>query len=74
MISDDPVESIAENGVVTKSGKEVMTDAVVLAIGFAKHQMLCPMDVVGQEGLRLRNYVITRFINKSETIKSILRQ
>jgi hypothetical protein len=57
LISNDPVEKITETGVVTKSGKEIGADAIVLAIGFATQQMLCPMEIVGKEGLKLNDYV-----------------
>lgn len=59
LISDDPVEKIVEDGVVTKSGKQIKADAIVLAIGFATQQMLCPMEIVGRDGLKLNDYVST---------------
>lgn len=70
LISEDPVERITEEGVVTRSGREVNADAVVLAIGFATQQMLCPMEIVGRKGLKLNDYVssyskITRHHEKS---------
>jgi hypothetical protein len=40
-----------------KSGREVKADAIVLAIGFATQQMLCPMEIVGRDGLSLNKYV-----------------
>jgi cation diffusion facilitator CzcD-associated flavoprotein CzcO len=57
LVSDDPVERIVEEGVVTRSGREVRADAVVLAIGFATQQMLCPMEIVGREGVGLNDHV-----------------
>lgn len=60
LISDDPVEKITEEGVVTRSGREIKADAIVLAIGFATQQMLCPMDIVGRAGLNLNKYVSKR--------------
>jgi cation diffusion facilitator CzcD-associated flavoprotein CzcO len=57
LISNDPVERITEEGVVTRSGREVKADAIVLAIGFATQQMLCPMEIVGRNGLSLNSYV-----------------
>ncbi|KAF2632637.1 hypothetical protein BU25DRAFT_317872, partial [Macroventuria anomochaeta] len=56
LIPDDPVQKITEDGVVTKSGREVKADAIVLAIGFATQQMLCPMEIVGRDGLKLNDY------------------
>jgi hypothetical protein len=57
LVSDDPVETITEHGVLTRSGREFTADAVVLAIGFATQQMLCPTDIIGREGLSLSEYV-----------------
>jgi cation diffusion facilitator CzcD-associated flavoprotein CzcO len=57
LIPDDPVVRIEEEGVVTKSGRQVKADAIVLAIGFATQQMLCPMEIVGRDGLKLNDYV-----------------
>ncbi|KAJ8117989.1 hypothetical protein OPT61_g927 [Boeremia exigua] len=56
LIPDDPVRKITEGGVVTKSGREIHADAIVLANGFATQQMLCPMEIVGREGLKLNDY------------------
>jgi cation diffusion facilitator CzcD-associated flavoprotein CzcO len=61
LISDDPVERIIEDGVVTKSGREVTTDAIVLAIGFATQQMLCPMEIVGRDRISLNDHVSSNF-------------
>ncbi|KAL5117696.1 hypothetical protein ACEQ8H_004444 [Pleosporales sp. CAS-2024a] len=55
LISSDPVERITERGVVTKSGRQVSADAIVLAIGFATQQMLCPMEIIGRDGLKLND-------------------
>jgi cation diffusion facilitator CzcD-associated flavoprotein CzcO len=60
LVSDDPVEKIVEDGVVTRSGREVRADAVVLAIGFATQQMLCPMEIIGRKGVGLNDYVSSR--------------
>jgi len=57
LISNDPAERITETGVVTKSGREITADAIVLAIGFSTQQMLCPMEIVGRGGLKLNDYV-----------------
>ncbi|OSS46238.1 hypothetical protein B5807_08109 [Epicoccum nigrum] len=56
LIPDDPVQRITEDGVVTKSGREIHADAIVLAIGFATQQMLSPMEIVGRHGLKLNDY------------------
>lgn len=57
LVPNDPVEKIVEDGVVTRSGRQVKADAIVLAIGFATQQMLCPMEIVGRGGLQLKDYV-----------------
>ena len=63
LVTDDPVARIVENGVVTRSGREIDADAIVLAIGFATQQMLCPMKIVGRKGIGLDEYVRARLIN-----------
>ena len=65
LIPDDPVEKITESGVVTKSGKEVHADAIILAIGFATQQMLCPMEIFGRGGLSLNKYVSRHLMSRS---------
>lgn len=68
LISSDPVQKITEDGVVTKSGREVKADAVVLAIGFSTQQMLCPMEIIGRDGLSLNSYVsLIDFLRHLET-------
>ncbi|KAF3045515.1 hypothetical protein E8E12_008910 [Didymella heteroderae] len=56
LVPNDPVQKITEEGVVTKSGREIKADAIVLAIGFATQQMLCPMEITGRDGLKLNDY------------------
>jgi cation diffusion facilitator CzcD-associated flavoprotein CzcO len=56
LIPNDPVQKITEDGVLTKSGREIKADAIVLAIGFATQQMLCPMEIKGRDGLKLNDY------------------
>lgn len=57
LVFDDPVERITETGVVTKSGREIDADAIILATGFATQQMLFPMEIVGRGGMSLGQYV-----------------
>lgn len=57
LVSDDSVESIVETGVVTRAGREISADAIVLATGFETQQMLVPMEIVGRDGVGLREYV-----------------
>jgi hypothetical protein len=74
LIPDDPVEKITESGVVTKSGKEVHADAIVLAIGFATQQMLCPMEILGNGGLSLNKYVSVSHIAQLYLGSSLVAQ
>lgn len=59
LVSDDTVERINEEGVVTRDGRRIKADAVVLAIGFATQQMLTPMEILGRHGVSLNSYVST---------------
>ncbi|XP_014552507.1 hypothetical protein COCVIDRAFT_19417 [Bipolaris victoriae FI3] len=56
LVFDDAVERITETGVVTRGGREVRADAIVLATGFETVQMLVPMEIVGRNGVELREY------------------
>jgi len=71
LVADDPAERIIETGVVTKSGRELNADAIVLATGFATQQMLFPMEIVGRDGISLHEHVrhTTRFLNNSTDIR-----
>ncbi|KXT07331.1 hypothetical protein AC578_437 [Pseudocercospora eumusae] len=56
LVHDDLVESITENGVVTKSGRHVEADAIILATGFEVFRMLYPMEIIGENGVSLNEY------------------
>jgi len=56
LISTDPVEQITPGGVITKSGREIKADGIVLATGFDVFRMLFPMEIVGKEGISLNDY------------------
>ncbi|KAF2234375.1 cyclohexanone 1,2-monooxygenase, partial [Viridothelium virens] len=56
LVADDPVVGIEEEGVVTEAGRKVKADAIVLATGFATHQMLFPMEIRGREGVSLNDH------------------
>ena len=45
LILNDAVEEITEDGVRTKSGRNIHADAIVLTIGFETQQMLFPMEI-----------------------------
>ncbi|KAI9664116.1 MAG: hypothetical protein M1821_007607 [Bathelium mastoideum] len=57
LITDDPVREIVEDGLVTDQGHKVKADAIVLATGFATHQMLFPMQIQGRDSVSLNEYV-----------------
>lgn len=50
----DPVASIEEAAVVTRSGRRVAVDAIIYGTGFAVRDFLAPMTVVGRDGQELR--------------------
>ncbi|KAF3765165.1 FAD/NAD(P)-binding domain-containing protein [Cryphonectria parasitica EP155] len=56
LVYDDPVEEIVREGVVTRSGRFVGADAVVLANGFQTKKMLFPMEIVGRGGVSLHEH------------------
>ncbi|KAK5004579.1 hypothetical protein LTR60_006512, partial [Cryomyces antarcticus] len=56
LVHDDPVEEIVEHGVRTRSGRQVKADAIVLATGFATHQVLFPMKIIGERGISLNEH------------------
>ncbi|KAI7498286.1 monooxygenase [Hortaea werneckii] len=56
LIADDPVEKIMPHSVMTKSGRELKADAIVMATGFAVFRMLFPMEIYGQNGISLNEY------------------
>ena len=57
LVWQDPIEEIVEDGVLTKSGRMVKADAIVLATGFSTQQVLFPMDIRGEGGLGLQEHV-----------------
>lgn len=72
LVSDDPVERITESGVVTWSGKYIGADAIVLAIGFATQQMLCPMEIRGKDGLSLNEFVSGNIGRERREVANVL--
>jgi 4-hydroxyacetophenone monooxygenase len=50
----EAVAEVSGENVVTRSGVEVPSDAIVLATGFKVLQFLWPMDIVGKSGTTLR--------------------
>jgi 4-hydroxyacetophenone monooxygenase len=51
----DPIERITPSGIRTRSGKEYDVDLIVLATGFDTEQFLLPLDLVGRNGIKLRD-------------------
>lgn len=56
LISSDPVVELTEHGVLSKSGRELRADAIVMATGFQVFRMLFPMEIHGQNGLSLQKF------------------
>ncbi|EKG20965.1 hypothetical protein MPH_01722 [Macrophomina phaseolina MS6] len=50
LLQNDPIARIEEDGVVTRAGRTVRADAIVLANGFRTQQPLFPMEIVGEGG------------------------
>jgi hypothetical protein len=50
------VDRITEAVVVTKSGREVEADAIVLTIDFATQQMLCVVGLVSRNEVSIHKY------------------
>lgn len=50
---DSPIERITERGILTADGTLHELDVIVLATGFHAHSYLQPIELVGQDGLRL---------------------
>ncbi|KAH8700799.1 putative flavin-binding monooxygenase [Talaromyces proteolyticus] len=55
LVWDDPVTTITETGVRTKSGRELYADAIILANGFETQKVLYPLssEIRGEGGVSL---------------------
>ncbi len=49
------IERVTPGGIRDATGVERPTDAIVLATGFASHDFIAPMEIVGSEGLTLEH-------------------
>lgn len=49
------IEAVTESGIRDTAGVERPADAIVLATGFASHDFVAPMEIVGSEGLALES-------------------
>lgn len=57
LVHDDPIDRIQSTGVVTKTGREVNADAIILANGFETQRPLFPMEIRGQNGTDIAEHV-----------------
>jgi len=48
-----PIDHVTQDAVVTKDGRNVPADVIVLATGFQSTSFLAPMEIVGAEGRSL---------------------
>ncbi|KAK2871888.1 hypothetical protein FQN49_002725 [Arthroderma sp. PD_2] len=56
LVATDPIEEITETGIITKSGRAVNADAIVLATGFQTQQVLYPLEIKGEKGITLTEH------------------
>ncbi len=54
-LTDDPIDRIEADAIVTKDGTRHAVDAIVLATGFEAQKMLWPMHVQGRGGQTIRD-------------------
>jgi hypothetical protein len=57
LIYDDPIDHITESGIMTKSGRKIDADAIVLANGFETQKPFFPMEIRGQNGQNIADHV-----------------
>ncbi|KAJ5732876.1 hypothetical protein N7533_013323 [Penicillium manginii] len=57
LVHDDPIDHVTERGIVTKSGREIYADAIVLANGFETQKPLFPMEIRGESGQTISDHV-----------------
>ncbi|EED13641.1 monooxygenase, putative [Talaromyces stipitatus ATCC 10500] len=56
LIYKDPIDEIVENGVLTKSGRIVKADAIVLANGFQVQKPLLALNLFGEGGVSVAEH------------------
>ena len=54
-LTDDPIDRIEKDAIVTKDGTRHEADLIVLATGFIAQKMLWPMHVQGRDGQTIRD-------------------
>lgn len=57
LVYDDPIAELYEQGVTTRSGRSVNADAIILATGFETQNALYPLEIYGEDGIGLKEYV-----------------
>ena len=57
LVHDDQIDHITETGVMTKSGRAVDADAIIMANGFETQTPLFPMVIRGQNGQDIADHV-----------------
>lgn len=57
LVHDDPIAEVVEIGVQTRSGRVVTADAIILATGFETQKALFPLEIYGEDGIDLNQYV-----------------
>ena len=48
------IQEINEDGIISEKGRKDEFDIIVLATGFQVQNFLTPMDIVGEQGVSLR--------------------
>lgn len=51
----EPIEEFTETGIKAKGQKEITLDLVILATGFKIEDSICGFEIVGKDGIDLRN-------------------
>jgi 4-hydroxyacetophenone monooxygenase len=52
----DAVAEVREHSLVTEAGEEIEVDVIVWATGFHANRFLWPMDIIGRDGVKLREH------------------
>lgn len=57
LVYQDPVLEIVEHGVLTKSGRSVPADAIIMANGFQVQKPLLSINLFGERGVSVAEHV-----------------
>jgi cation diffusion facilitator CzcD-associated flavoprotein CzcO len=66
LVYKDSIHEIVENGVLTKSGRFVKADAIILANGFQVQKPLLTLNLHGEGGISVAEHVSGTFKPKSQ--------